>query len=124
MLLKLITLISILAIVANCNSLDPTNPHEIFVQKKICDILSENHMGKYSSVVKIKCNWARFKDENNNLIASKQMYRGSKHLYEIIFTASTVPSDIEKYKIINKGLFSNFRLKSLSFQNLGKNFKY
>ena len=121
MLFKLFVIFPLLAILAICNS-DLTNPHEIFVTKSICTVLSETHMGKYNTIVKLNCKWKEFKDENNNLIASKQMYRGSKYIYEIIFTVSTVPSDLEKYKIINNGLFSNFRLKSLSFQNLGLTF--
>lgn len=115
MLFKFFAALSFLVVMVSCDS----DPHSIFVTKKICNILSETQLGKYNTIIKMSCDWTRFRDDNNNLIASKQMYRGSKFMYEIIFTPSPTPTDIEKYKIINKGLFSNFRLKSLSFQNLG-----
>jgi hypothetical protein len=116
MLYKLFAIFSLIAVLVNCQTNE--NPHRVFVEKDICKILSETELGTYNTIVKMTCSWNEFRDENNNLIGSKQMYRGSKFIYEIIFTASPRPSQLEKYKIINKGLFSNFRLKSLSFQSL------
>lgn len=114
-MIKLLILCSVLALVYSTD----TNPHDYFVKKNICEVISQSKLDKFNHAMKIKCDWSKFRDENNKLVASKQSYRDSKFIYEIIFTPSAVPSDIEKYKIINEGLFSNFRLRSLSFQNLG-----
>ena len=117
MIQKILILFSVVTLAAHCVDI---NPHDILVEKKICSISSNNTKTSYVSIIKMTCIWNEFRDENNNIIANKQSYRGTRYIYEIIFTKPFVPSEIEKYKIINKGLFSNFRLKSLSFQNLSK----
>lgn len=114
---QLFVIFSLLASLIQCDEF--RDPHQHFVQKGICEMLSESRIDKFNSGMKLKCDWSRFRDENNNLIASRQSYQDSRLVYEIIFIPSVVPANLEKYKIINAGLFSNFRLKSLSFQNLG-----
>jgi len=115
MIFRTIFLFSILAIAYSTN----THPHDHFVQKQICEVISSRQYDKFNSGMKLKCDWSKFRDENNKLLNSKQSYRGSEYIYEIVFTPSAVPSDIEKYKVVNSGLFSNIRLSSVSFQNLG-----
>lgn len=97
----------------------PMHPHEHFLKKNICQIISETKYDKFNSGMKLRCEWSKFLDENNKLVRSKQNYRDTEYIYDIVFTPSAVPSEIEKYKVVNSGLFSNIRLKSLSFQNLG-----
>lgn len=116
MIIKTIFLLSILNAIAYSTN---THPHDHFVQKQICEIISRRQYDKFNSGMKLKCDWSKFRDENNKLLKSKQSYRDSEFIYEIIFTPSSVPSEIEKYKVVNSGLFSNIRLKSVSFQNLG-----
>ena len=98
------------------------HPHEYFISNKICNIISENINDKYNSVMKMKCNWIKYVDETNQANLNKIIKtsrNGHAYTYEILFEPSAVPSDILKYKILNKNLFKNIRLKSLSFQNLG-----
>ena len=98
--------------------MDIKHPHDYLVQKQICEVIAEHDYDKYNSGIKMKCNWIKFRDENDKLVNSAQKFTDSKYIYEIIFTASPVSSDAEHYKIINAGLFSNMRLRSLSFQSL------
>lgn len=116
MIFNSIVLFSILSTVAFC--LDIKHPHDYLVQKQICEVIAEHDYDKYNSGIKMKCNWIKFRDENDKLVNSAQKFTDSKYIYEIIFTASPVSSDAEHYKIINAGLFSNMRLRSLSFQSL------
>lgn len=95
------------------------HPHEHFIQKHICIKLSEHQYDSFNFGMKLKCEWPKFLDENMKLISSKQSFRDSEFIYDIVFTPSAVPSEMQRYKTIPAGLFSNFRLNTVSFQSLG-----
>lgn len=95
------------------------HPHEHFVQMQICQTLSEIKYDKFNYGMKLRCEWSKFLDENTKLVNSGQSFRDSEYIYDIVFTPSAVPSEMQKYKIVKSGLFSNLRLSSVSFQNLG-----
>ena len=95
------------------------HPHEYFLLKHICIKLSEHQYDKYNFGMKLKCEWPKFLDENVKLVNSKQSFRDSEFIYDIAFTPSAIPSDIQRYKVVPAGLFANFRLNTVSFQNLG-----
>lgn len=112
----LIILIGCLSMVF-CNE----NPHDFFIARSICEIVSTKTVDLHYNLIRLKCDWNKFveaTEDKNRYFLEKPTTSKLDNLYEIELIKSTIRTEIRKYRTIGKKLFTNFHIKTLVMRDL------
>lgn len=108
------------------------SPHVHYVTEGMCKIISTVKIDSNFNKIHLQCEWKKFVDailyekilDPGSYEASQELSQ-KQHLYDFEFVATEPLPDEFIYQIVDKSMFKNFRVKSVSMKNLGiKNVEY
>ena len=115
-MIKQLTLLSVFLCTAFCYK----EPHEFFVEQKICNVNMSKNYDDFFKVVKLTCDWIRFFESEQRAPELESPKPNLVVLYEFKFELRNNAGSLDpKYLHVRKNFLKNFKVRSLVLRSLG-----